>query len=459
MHESSSDVLIVGAGAAGLAAASELARHGLSVRVLEARERPGGRILTLRADGVALPLELGAEFIHGTPAATFDWLRRSGQAAVDSGEQRWSLRDGRLEPGEDLFGEVRRGLAQGRRRLQRSDLSFDALLEALPPRALSGTAREFARMLVQGFDAADPAQASARATVAEWSGAAAADAPTFRPGGGYGPLVTAMAASLDPAVVDLRLGAVVERLDWRPGAVRLGGHRADRPFTVQAPRVIVTVPLGVLQRSASATTAAGPGHVHIDPPLPGLERALAQLGAGPVIKALLVFRRPFWETLDGGRYRDAAFLHVPGAPFPTFWTALPVRAPVLVAWCAGPAAARLGGQGEPALRRAALDSLQAMWGARVDVRRELAFARLHDWLADPYSRGAYSYVKVGGGGARRALSRPVAGTVFLAGEACDTGGDAGTVAGALRSGTEAARKLLRAARRAPLDTTPRRTGR
>ena len=87
-----------------------------------------------------------------------------------------------------------------------------------------------------------------------------------------------------------------------------------------------------------------------------------------------------------------------------------------------------------------------MWGGQVDVRRELRFSRVHDWQSDPYSRGAYSYVKVGGAAARRALSRPVAGTVFLAGEACDSGGDAGTVAGALRSGADAATKLLRAVR-------------
>ena len=67
----------------------------------------------------------------------------------------------------------------------------------------------------------------------------------------------------------------------------------------------------------------------------------------------------------------------------------------------------------------------------------------HDWRADPFARGAYSYVGVGGSNAPRALGRPVEGTLFFAGEATN-GEQIGTVAGALGSGRRAARELLRA---------------
>jgi monoamine oxidase len=73
----------------------------------------------------------------------------------------------------------------------------------------------------------------------------------------------------------------------------------------------------------------------------------------------------------------------------------------------------------------------------------LELAQLHDWQADPFARGAYSYIIAGGGSARKALAASVEGTLFFAGEASDTAGESGTVAGALQSGMRAARQVLR----------------
>ncbi len=467
-----SDVLVIGGGVAGLAAAAQLGAAGLSVRLLEARERLGGRIHTLRVPGVALPLELGAEFIHGRPARTLDWLRRSGRVDLDVDGPRFSLRDGRLVPADDLFAALRRGLEAGRARLRQGDRSFAALLDALPRRRLPPAVREFAQMLIEGFDAADPADASARAAVDEWSGGAAADAPTSRPWGGYGPLVDALAASLDPRRLELRLGAIVRRVRWAPGEVQVEGTRSGRDFEYTARRAIVTLPLGVLQWSlapqiasgsaaasaavrdtagedaggsvAEAGAAGAAGRVEFDPLPRRLLRPLARLGAGPVIKAVLTFRTAFWETLDGGRYARATFFHAPEASFPTFWTAMPAHAPLVVAWCAGPAAARLAGSPPQLLRERALESFQSLWGSRVDVRAALHSVQVHDWAADPFARGAYSYVRVDGGRARGELARPLRDTLYFAGEACDPGEEGGTVAGALNSGAAAAARLLRA---------------
>src|SRR3954464_10651172 len=96
MGRHSYDVIVIGAGAAGLAAASELARAGRRALVLEARDRIGGRIWTHQEPGVPVPIELGAEFSHGRPQATFNLLAKAESAAVDSGGEHWSLRDGRL---------------------------------------------------------------------------------------------------------------------------------------------------------------------------------------------------------------------------------------------------------------------------------------------------------------------------------------------------------------------------
>jgi monoamine oxidase len=161
-----------------------------------------------------------------------------------------------------------------------------------------------------------------------------------------------------------------------------------------------------------------------------------------VIKAVLRFRTPFWETADRGLYRDVAFFHPRQAAFPTFWTALPVRAPLMVAWAAGPKAMRLANLTKPRLIEHALSSLAALFGDIDKIRSELEGAWVHDWQRDPYARGAYSYVVTGGGKARAQLAEPLMRTLFFAGEAADTEGEAGTVAGALQSGSRAAREVL-----------------
>jgi monoamine oxidase len=114
---------------------------------------------------------------------------------------------------------------------------------------------------------------------------------------------------------------------------------------------------------------------------------------------------------------------------------------VLVAWSAGPNVDRLRGLGRREVLTQAFGSLRRVFGRRPYAAMLERFA-WHDWQADPYALGAYSYVLAGGGRARRALARPLDGTLYFAGEACDIEGEAGTVGGALASGRLAARELL-----------------
>ncbi|HEV2672572.1 MAG TPA: FAD-dependent oxidoreductase, partial [Gemmatimonadales bacterium] len=137
------------------------------------------------------------------------------------------------------------------------------------------------------------------------------------------------------------------------------------------------------------------------------------------------------------------FLHAPGAEIPTWWTCLPVRAPLLTGWVGGVAAETLLAE-EPLSRveRCLVALSEVMSVPRRELEENLDSWASHDWRADPFARGAYSYVGVGGSGAPRALGRPVDGTLFFAGEATN-GEQIGTVAGALASGRRAARELLR----------------
>jgi monoamine oxidase len=194
---------------------------------------------------------------------------------------------------------------------------------------------------------------------------------------------------------------------------------------VRAARVIVTLPLGVLQA----------GDVRFVPALAAKRTALDKLASGPVVRVAMRFHEAVWEKRAPG----VAFFHDPKAGFPTFWTPLPMRAPLLTAWAGGPKARIMSRMSERTQIAAALGGVR-----KIFKDATLADAIAQDWQRDPFSRGGYSYVLVGGMGAREALAAPLGDTLHFAGEATDTD-EAGTVAGALRSGKRAAREILKGA--------------
>ena len=413
---------MIGAGAAGLAAAAALAGAGCSVLILEARTRVGGRCWTRRMAGLDIPVELGAEFIHGEAAATHALLRKAGVAAVDSVREQRTLERGRLRR-VNAFLEARRAVRGMDLSALEPDMPFTALLAK---RRLAERTKTFARLMVQGFDAADPAQVSARSIVEEWGEGGSLGASQPRPHGGYGPLLEWLAHSVVRRGARLQVDAPARAVQWKRGAVRVQGTSFQgTSFKYQARRAIVTLPLGVLQANA----------VRFSPSLTDKRSALRELASGPVIRVAMRFHSAFWEARAAG----VAFFHVPKARFPTFWTPLPLRAPLLTAWAGGPKAARLTGASSAKLAAAALGSVEEVFGK--GTKDELAATHVQDWQADPYARGGYSYVRVGGAGAREQLAAPLDETLFFAGEATDTE-EAGTVAGALRSGERAAREVL-----------------
>ncbi len=425
------DIIVIGAGAAGLAAAAALGRAGHSVLIIEARDRIGGRMWTRLEPELTAPIELGAEFIHGESPETIALLRQTGSAAVDTSGEHWSLIDGRLQRRTgSLLGKVRAALdAAGV--LSRPDMSLEAFLGSDEGRRLPEEARAMARAFVSGFDAADPQLVSLHSVAQEWRSGGMLDSSQSRPCGGYRTALLALAAALDGNRVRLRLQTAVTAVRWSKQSVEVDGLCRGRPFQAAARKAIVTVPLGVLKAPADA-----PGAIRFSPPLAAKQTALAHLLSGPVLKVILHFHHPFWEGPDGDRYADASFFHAPGKVFPTFWTALPARSALLNAWVGGPSAARLSELADDEIIRQAMGCVGTVFSGS-DVP-ELQAAYVHNWATDPYARGAYSYVGVGAGNARETLATPLDGTLFFAGEATDTTGDATTVTGALRSGARAA---------------------
>src|SRR5689334_4754619 len=108
MEVATADVLVLGAGVAGLAAARELSRAGLRVVVIEARDRVGGRIFTQHVAGHPLPIELGAEFIHGRPPESFGLVQQAGLLAYELNGEQWLARDGRLASSDSLWEQTAR---------------------------------------------------------------------------------------------------------------------------------------------------------------------------------------------------------------------------------------------------------------------------------------------------------------------------------------------------------------
>ncbi len=441
------DVLIVGAGAAGLAAARDLSHAGLTVTIIEARPRVGGRVLTLHDPHSPVPLELGAEFIHGASAETLPLAQAAGLAVLELPNTHELAAGGRFKPMGGFWELVDRMNHDLARRLASRGKDFP-VSEYLDSSRVRAERRGLLRDFVEGFYAAHPDRLSAQSLAVEIDGGEERDevqGKQFRIANGGDALMKWLRDGLDPDRTDVRLSTVAESVQWKRGAVRIvcrgGGDRAELP-TLTARTALITLPLAVLKA----------GVVRFDPALPAKQRALEGLEMGQVFKIVLRFREAFWQRPEFLKERRAkagsnggglTFLHAQGAEVPTWWTTLPVRAPVLTGYVGAVAAEQLLAEEPPSrLERSLVALSEVLAVPRRELEEQLDASASHDWRADPFARGAYSYIGVGGNGAPRALGRPVDGTLFFAGEATN-GAEIGTVAGALSSGRRAAREVLR----------------
>ena len=248
---------------------------------------------TQHVPGLAVPIEYGAEFIHGFAPATMAFLKRGGKTAIESNDTHWRLRNGELQKSDAFFHQVQNAMRDSRV-LANMDLSFDDFLNQT--QELSAEAREYATMMAQGFDAADTSRASARAIAAEWTAQMMDDdAPQSHPLGGYDALLATLCDWLRKENVRLQLQTVIDAVRWSKGAVEVAGTFIGKPFRASAARAIITLPLGVLQQPPNA-----PGAVRFSPGLTDKASALQGLASGAVIKITLRFRRPFWEEFADG---------------------------------------------------------------------------------------------------------------------------------------------------------------
>jgi monoamine oxidase len=406
--------VVVGAGAAGLAAARALADAGRRVTILEARDRIGGRVWTDRTFG-PVPVERGAEFIHGARADTWDLVRQAGLHAEPFA--RWSGRRVALGNGRLAGPWLLRTRPDLRRifTLEEQIATYRgpdcSLAEWLQARDFSPLAAHIAEIRLAHSNCAT----SATISVAEL----AHELRIADKGPGDYHILEGYDRALAPLAVglDIRQGTPVTTIRWAEAGVQLETTRGE----FQARAVVVTLPLAILKAGA----------VGFDPPLPESKRqAIAALAMAPALKLLLRFEQPFWD-------RDMTFLTA-GDPVPVWWTVRPDM-PLLTGFVTGPRAARLAAYGpDGALERgrAALDALFAGAASRL-----FAAGQMVDWAADEWARGGYSAVPPGAHGQRAALATPV-GALHFAGEATVFANNPATVHGAIHSGVRAAQEIV-----------------
>jgi monoamine oxidase len=423
--ELETDVAIVGAGVAGLAAARSLTRFGIRCCVLEAAPVVGGRLRTLRRPGWEMPIELGAEFVHGRPGPT---LALDGGAIhlVAVPEHRVSV-DSKVRPLLDTWPRFARALAGARDAPPR-----ESVAQYLARTSLNEGDHGLVCMLVEGYHAAPIADVSAQ-VVARDAEKVGEDFKQYRSVDGYDRVLKSLEHGIAADKCHIELGARVQRVQWGPERVTLEGEGHTGSFRVRSRRALVSVSLGVLQ-------ARDGGGIAFDPTPSEFQRALPLLAMGQVIRVVLRFESAAWPVTPDGC--EASFVHVSNTRFTTAWREARAGQVQITVWAGGPRARELSGLDDATLLDEALATVARTTSSSIGTcRAQLIEAHHHDFNRDPLTHGAYSYVRPSGEHAAAELALPWQETLFFAGEALDLQYP-GTVAGALGSGEHVARRLF-----------------
>jgi monoamine oxidase len=427
------DIVIIGAGACGLMAASELSKAGKKVVVLEGRDRIGGRIHTIRNASFSLPVEAGAEFIHGDLPLTQSLLKEARSTFYRREGKMYRMEKGQIYETEDFiegldtllvkFGELN------------NDMPFSEFLDRYLGHDKYRSLRESAIRFAEGYDAARIDKVSTVYLRDEWTGGATS-IPYYAEEG-YGNLIDFLYAECFSNGSLILLSSTVKEIQWQKGQVNI---TCDTGKTYSAAKCIITVPLAVLLSSP-----ADKAHINFDPPLPAILAAARKIGYGAVIKVILEFNKTFW---DDPLFKKAArqlpelgFL-ISGAKFPVWWTQLPRKEPILTGWAGGPAAEDLSRNQKEEILEQALVSLSELFQTSVELLREQLHASLvMNWRTDPFALGAYSYSTINSKAAISKITESVMETIYFAGEAFHHH-EVGTVEAALTSGKQVAERII-----------------
>jgi monoamine oxidase len=429
------DIIVIGAGAAGLLAAGTLAKAGKTVVLLEARNRIGGRIHTLEYGSALQPAEMGAEFIHGDLPLTKSLLDEAGITYHSASAEMWKYTDGKFTPNES-FVENWDELLDRLKALEQ-DITINNFLQQYFADDKYHNMRQSVRSFVTGYDNGDPARASAFALRKEWL--FEDEGAQYRIEGGYVKLMNYLADEFKAASGTICLNAAVQHIEWDEQQVKIS---TTAGINYNAKQLLIALPLGILQIDKNQE-----GAVQFSPQVTQHTHAINALGFGAVIKILFEFDQPFWENVPtdklGGKSIENMGYLFSEEEIPTWWTQIPQHTNLLTGWLGGPDAAEKVDTSDADIMEQGLQSLRNIFSIHpLKLRQKLINWQVVNWTADPFTRGSYAYDTVAAPQAKQVLNNPVANTIYFAGEYLYEGTAMGTVEAALTSGLKAAEKIL-----------------
>src|SRR5690242_939018 len=244
------DVLIIGAGVAGLAAAGMLSRAGVRVLVLEARDRIGGRIATIHPPGLNLAVELGAEFVHGRPPETFELINDSNLKISRIHGEPFCSNEAGLGPC-DFWSRIEKVLERMKTEASPQQ-SFDAFVRSLHDPQITEEDKRAACNYIRGFHAAHPEEISVQSLIEGIEAEEKIDGDSqFRLPGGYDRMVAALDSKIDRRYGRVELNRAIHSVKWRSGEVSLLAMTSTTQPTFKARKLLVTVPLGLLKNDGT----------------------------------------------------------------------------------------------------------------------------------------------------------------------------------------------------------------
>jgi monoamine oxidase len=415
------DVIVIGAGVAGLTAAQQLQARGAKVLVLEARKRIGGRVWTDMRLGFAL--EIGAQWIHGASTNPLTPLvRQNNLATVATDLERHTIFDQNGEISDALDREIERQFENLLERLDnhlsREDpsQSLRSAIQAVKPAMRLSAAQD--KRLEYSINTSiehEYAQDVGELSAEFYDDAIEDEGAELMLPKGYAQIPQLLARG-----IEIRLETVVTRIEHSPGRVQISSNAG----VFEADHAIVTVPLGVLKR----------GSIEFVPALPAAKsKAIAALGFGVLDKTILHFPHNFWRDAQAD---VLGFIGERGIWAEGFALENATGEPVLAMFNAGSTARDFATQSERQVVDSAMQTLRQMFG-RIPEPQNAILTR---WGLDPFSWGSYSSLRQGSSPADIAALAASTGRLHFAGEATNRQHLA-TVHGAWESGVRVARGI------------------